>query len=155
MVTYPSPSHRPLLVPISLIHKPSIWPRLYASYKSYLTNVRMTEIYATSWFKSFDKYSRVFVGNTKKIPVEVINIFFACSGTPSLLQQRHITYKKGEIFQFNFSTPLSPSRCTLIYSLVFISINNLNMCTNYSWGWDCCIYQVFVYYFTARTHVEG
>ena len=46
------------------------------------------------WFKYFDKYCRVFVWHTRKIPVELVNIFLRPTDTPPLPFQRQITYKE-------------------------------------------------------------
>ena len=48
----------------------------------------------TSWFNNFDKYRRVYVGHTRKTPVELVHIYICPTDTPPLLQQWQITCKE-------------------------------------------------------------
>ena len=104
----------------------------------------------TSWFQNAKKYHRVCVGNTSKIPVELVHLFFTQLTLHTSSNKIRPHTKKVQNFEFNCSTQPSPEHCALTDDLISISTNNLNIYNNKSWGYNHCIEQVVVHYMALK-----
>ena len=97
------------------------------------------------WFNNFDKRRIFYIGHTRKIPVKLVNLFFAPPTLHPYSNKGRPYTSKGKIFKIDCLNCSYPAPCTLIDDVIALSNNNLNIYTNGSWGCDNCIKQVVVH----------
>ena len=90
--------------------------------------------YRMIWFNNFNKYHRLCVGHIRKISVVLVNILFCQIHSPPLLKNWRSHTNKGQIFEFDSSNHSSLSPCKLIYAVIALSNNNINIFTYDSWA---------------------
>ena len=71
-------------------------------------------------FEISNKYRRVYVGHTRKTPVELVNIFFAQPKLHPSSNNRRSHTNRCQRFKYNFSTHFSLTHCTSIDAVIDI-----------------------------------